>query len=93
MKANSGWYTPRYYLGDRVRGVWRGIPFAGTAAIDHDPSGSGKPQVVVNLDLPVKVDGQWYTMIQVEHRDLLDKGESYGVNSKTNRKKSAMGSN
>lgn len=85
-------YKPVYLLGDRVRGIWRGVPFAGTVSIDTNPSGC-QPYIVVNLDLPVMVDNQWYSMLQVEHSNLIDIKEGYGINSKTNRKKPVVGSN
>lgn len=85
-------YKPVYLIGDRVRGIWRGAPFTGTVAIDTNPSGT-RPYIVVNLDLPLKLDGEWYTMLQVEHSCLIDIKGKYGTNSKTNRKKSVVGGN
>lgn len=62
-------YKPKYYLGDRVRGLWNKIPYSGTVAIDHKINDE-PPSVKIFLDLPVKHRGIVYNMITVSHRGL-----------------------
>lgn len=86
-------YKAEYRLGDRVRGLWCGVPFAGSVAVDTLLDEEVGPYIIVNLDLPIKLAGSWFNMIKVQHSDLIDLKGSYGVNSKTNSKKSTVGSN
>lgn len=86
-------YTAQYHIGDRIRGIWCGAPFAGSVAIDTLLDEDAGPYIIVNLDLPLKLDGVWYNMLKVQHSDLIDIGGSYGINRKTNSKKSSLDSN
>lgn len=60
-------YSPKYFLGDRVKGKYKGIPFVGSIAIDHKISEDVTPSVCVFLDLPLKHNNKWYTFIEVDH--------------------------
>lgn len=86
-------YKPTYFLGDRVRGLWCGVPFAGQVQVDTLLDEEAGPYLVVNLDLPINIDGTWYNMIKVKHSDLINIKGSYGINRKTNSKESTVGSN
>ena len=90
---NKVTYKPKYHLGDRVRGKYGEIPFAGTVAIDNMIDTDEGPYIIVHLDLPINVGTAFINMIKVKHKDLIDIKGSYESSSKTNRKKSAMGSN
>lgn len=63
-------YKPQYYLGDRVRGIWRGKPYSGTVAIDSCPHVDGTPGVHIFLDLPLLHDGHVYTIITALHSEV-----------------------
>ena len=86
-------YQHRYALGDRVRGRYQGVPFAGTVMIDNCVNPDDGAFVIVDLDLPIRVDSRVMNMIKVTHADIMGAEESYVTDSKTNRKKSTVGSN
>lgn len=85
-------YSPVYFMGDRVRGKWEGVPFVGTVAIDNMTDPDAGPFVMVFLDLPVKINDNMYTIIKVKHHEITTK-RIYESNRKTNTKKSTVGSN
>lgn len=62
-------YKPEYFIGDRVIGKFNGIPFVGTVGNDRVVSLAG-PEIVVHVDLPIKVDKTYKTVIIVKHKDL-----------------------
>lgn len=86
-------YKPKYTLGDRVRGFWNGVPFAGSVAVDTLLDFDVGPYVVVTLDLPINYGGVWHTLIKVTHGDLINIEGKYELSSKTNSKKSKMDRN
>lgn len=86
-------YKPTYLLGDRVRGMWNGVPFAGITMVDTLLDEEVGPYIMVQLDLPIKLDNSWHNMIKVSHKDLIDIKGKYELNSKTNSKRSTMDSN
>lgn len=57
-------YKPTYFIGDRVRGKWNGIPFIGTVYLERDN------KVFINSDLPIKYRGDWHTFIHVKQKDI-----------------------
>jgi hypothetical protein len=80
-------YKPRFYLGDRIRGKWCNVPFTGVVSIDTLIDTDEGPYVIVTLDLPMKIDGKYLTMLKVKHSDLLDVKDSFyeSGNKKKNR--------
>jgi hypothetical protein len=86
-------YKHTLNMGDRVRGVWQGVPFTGSVAIDTMVDTDVGPYVMVFLDLPIKLENSYHSIIKVIHSDLIEQGKSYGINRKTNSKKSVVGSN
>jgi hypothetical protein len=80
-------YKHQYNIGDRVRGRYHGIPFSGTVMIDNFINEDEGPFVIVDSDLPIKIDNRVITMIKVKHKDLQGLEESYVINRKTNKKK------
>ena len=62
-------YKPKYFIGDRVIGKFSGIPFIGTVGNDRVIDNTG-PQIVVHVDLPIKIDNTYRSVIIVKHKDL-----------------------
>lgn len=68
---------PRYNHGDRVYGVWNGIPFAGTVGADIMINEEQGPLVTVFLELPIKYkDIAHLTFIKVKYRDIKSRLKS-----------------
>ena len=63
-------YKPKWFLGDRVEGKWKGIPFIGTVGNDSLISDQQGPIVTVFLDLPIKYKGNVYNIITLKVKDL-----------------------
>lgn len=61
---------PRYEFGARVEGVYRGIPYVGTAYTDNLRNLDEGPMVNIHLDLPMKIENTWRTIIRVKYRDI-----------------------
>jgi hypothetical protein len=61
---------PRYKFGDRVEGVYKGIPYVGTAYTDNMRNESEGPMVSIDLDLPMKIDETWHNRIRVKYKDI-----------------------
>lgn len=80
-------YQHQYNLGDRVRGIYKGVPFAGTVCIDNCLNEDEGPFVIVELDLPIRVDNQVLHMIKVTQKDLHGPEEKYEFSRKANKKK------
>ena len=62
--------VPRYKFGDRVEGVYQGIPYVGTAYTDNMRSELEGPRVSVHLDLPMKVGKEWLNYIRVKYKEI-----------------------
>jgi hypothetical protein len=63
-------YIPEYFLGDRVYGTWKGIPFVGSVSIDHLSISDMEPEVIIGVDLPIKYNGTTINYVSVKHKDL-----------------------
>lgn len=63
-------YKPTWLIGDRVYGKYSKIPFVGTVGNDTLVSELEGPRVSVHLDLPMKVDKEYKTLIIVKPKDL-----------------------
>ena len=61
---------PKYKFGDRVEGIYKGIPYVGTAYTDNMRNETEGPMVSIHLDLPMKVDKSWHTIIRVKYKDI-----------------------
>lgn len=61
---------PRYAFGDRVAGVYQGVPWVGTAYTDNLRNEAEGVKVSVHLDLPMRVGSEWLTHIRVSYRDI-----------------------
>ena len=62
-------YKHVYELGDRVIGKWNKILFVGTVGNDRVIDDTG-PQIVIHLDLPIRVDNVNHNVIIVKHKDI-----------------------
>jgi hypothetical protein len=61
---------PKYAFGDRVEGVYQGIPYVGTAYTDNMRNETEGPMVSIHLDLPMKIDKVLYRYIRVTYKDI-----------------------
>ena len=66
-------YKPKYFIGDRVFGYWKKIPFVGTVGNDRNKvGGDPNPEVVVHLDLPLQYNDTVVNMLIVKHKDIKE---------------------
>ena len=63
-------YKPTWVIGDRVFGKYKKIPFIGTVGNDTLVSEIEGPRVSVFVDLPIKVDNEYKSVIIVKPKDL-----------------------
>jgi hypothetical protein len=61
---------PKYKVGDRVEGTYKGVPWVGTAYTDNMRNETEGPMVSIHLDLPMKIDKTWHTIIRVKYKDI-----------------------
>ena len=62
--------VPKYAVGDRVEGVYKGIPYVGTAYTDNMRNLDEGPMVSIHLDLPMKIDTVWHNHIRVKYKEI-----------------------
>ena len=63
-------YKPKYWIGDRVFGHYNKIPFVGTVGNDTIINEIEGPRVSIFVDLPIKVDNVYRSVIIVKHKDI-----------------------
>ena len=63
-------YKPQYFIGDRVCGTYRKIPFVGTVGNDTLISPDEGPRITVHLDLPMRLTEGVKSFIIVKHKDI-----------------------
>lgn len=61
---------PKWFIGDRVFGYYNKIPFVGTVLNDHWVSEDEQPRVYVQLDLPLKCEKNYTTIVLMKQKDL-----------------------
>jgi len=61
---------PKYAFGDRVEGVYQGIPYVGSAYTDNMRNESEGPMVSIHLDLPMQIDNSWHNHIRVTYKEI-----------------------
>lgn len=61
---------PLFHIGDRVFGYWNKIPFVGSVLVDNIINEDEGPRVFVNLDLPLKYNSEYKTIIKVNQKDI-----------------------
>lgn len=63
-------YKPKYWIGDRVFGHYKKIPFVGTVGNDTMINEIEGPRISIHLDLPMKVDKEYRSVVIVKHKDI-----------------------
>ena len=63
-------YKPTWFIGDRVFGHYKKIPFVGSIGSDSVVSEEFGPQITITLDLPMMIDGKIHNVIIVKHKDI-----------------------
>lgn len=63
-------YQPTWFIGDRVYGKYGKTPFVGSVGNDTLINYEEGPRVTVHLDLPIKVDKVYRSIIIVKPGDL-----------------------
>ena len=63
-------YQAKYEIGDRVFGYYKKIPFIGSVGNDTLINEEEGPRVSIHVDLPIKVDNSYKTVIIVKHKDI-----------------------
>ena len=63
-------YKPKYFIGDRVIGLHEGIPFVGSVGNDRLISEIAGPEITVHLDLPMKVENTFCSIIVTKHKNV-----------------------
>lgn len=63
-------YRPKYWIGDRVFGHYKKIPFVGTVGNDTLINEIEGPRISIHLDLPMKVNNEYKTLLIVKHKDI-----------------------
>ena len=61
---------PRYSFGDRVEGIYKGVPFVGTAYGDNMVNELEGAMVSIHLDLPMMIGFVWHYYIRVSYDDI-----------------------
>jgi len=63
---------PRYAFGDRVEGLYQGVPFVGTVYTDNMRNESEGPMCNIHLDLPLRVKKglPYVNMIRVGYKNI-----------------------
>lgn len=69
FRANR--YQAVYSIGDRVYGKFNKTPFIGSVGNDTEISTETGPHVSIHLDLPIRVAGEYKSVIIVRHKDIL----------------------
>lgn len=63
-------YKPKYYIGDRIMGTHNGIPFVGTVGNDRLINEINGPEITVHLDLPMKIENDFRSIIIAKHKNV-----------------------
>lgn len=84
-------YKATYQIGDRVYGKYNKIPFIGSVGNDRLINENDGPEVTVHLDLPLKTDNVFRSIIVVKHKDIKPlrkfEDDDSGVSRKPSTKK------
>jgi hypothetical protein len=76
MGRQSDWfnaigYKHTYDLGDRIMGLWNGIPFVGSVGNDRLVNDNNGPEITVHLDLPIRFEDKIHRIIITKHADVV----------------------
>jgi hypothetical protein len=61
---------PKYKFGDRIEGVYQGIPYVGTAYTDNMRNETEGPMVSIHLDLPMRIGSEWVSYIRANYKAI-----------------------
>jgi len=75
-------YKPKYFIGDRVFGRYKKIPFIGTVGNDTLISEIEGPRISIFLDLPMKISNEYKNIIIVKHKDIISYLKNFEENVK-----------
>jgi hypothetical protein len=64
-------YKHTYDLGDRIMGLWNGIPFVGSVGNDRLVNDLDGPEITVHLDLPIRIEDKIHRIIITKHADVV----------------------
>lgn len=67
---NQNRYQPKYEFMARVTGLYKGIRYIGSVGNDTVISEDRGPELHILLDLPLKIDGEYKTVLVVKHKDV-----------------------
>lgn len=81
-------YKPKYYIGDRVYGVYNKTPFVGTVGNDRLVSPLTGPEITVHLDLPILTENGVRSIIVVKHKQIKQILKNYDEETDRLRRKS-----
>jgi hypothetical protein len=68
FQANA--YQPKYEIGDRVSGIYNGVPFMGSVGNDRLINNLAGPEITIHLDLPMKVEDEFRSIIIAKHKQV-----------------------
>ena len=68
-------YKHIYDIGDRVEGVWNGIPWVGSVGCDKLVDLDKGPEITIHLDLPIKLEDKIHRIIVVKHKNIKRRKE------------------
>jgi hypothetical protein len=68
-------YKHTYDIGDRLEGVWCGIPWVGSVGNDRFVSEYDGPEITIHLDLPIIYQGERHNILIVKHKDVKRRKE------------------
>jgi len=63
-------YKPKYHIGQRVFGHYNKVPFIGTIGNDTVINEIEGPRISVHVDLPMKTENGYRSIIIVKHKDI-----------------------
>lgn len=63
-------YQPKFEFMARVTGLYKGIRYIGSVGNDTVISEDRGPELHILLDLPLKIDGEYKTVLVVKHKDV-----------------------
>lgn len=67
---NAIGYKPKYHIGQRVFGFYNKVPFVGSIGNDTVINDIEGPRISVHVDLPMKTENGYRSIIIVKHKDI-----------------------
>ena len=63
-------HKPKWHIGDRVSGVWNGVPFVGSVGSESLVDPDFGPRVTVMPDLPIRLEDKNHNVIVLKPHEL-----------------------